>query len=117
MAKKIRITKSHDRPTISAGSAAIKRFSKSADVSNFPTKPQQSSKDEDNEYEGVGGDDLGMDWGGCDDDNWEDGDAGEGVRGGGGTADDVPGEGVVMAAKKEGGYKEEAMMEEEKTVV
>lgn len=121
MAKKIRITKSHDRP--SASSAAVKRFSKSADVSNFPTKPQQSSKDEDNEYEDVGGDDLGMDWGGCDDDNWEDGDAGEGVRGGGGdsvrpgTADDAPGGGVVMAAKEEGGYEEEAMMEEEKTVV
>ena len=124
MAKKIRITKSHDGPTISAGSAAIKRFSKSADVSSFPIKPQQSSKDKDDEYEDVGGDDLGMDWGGCDDDNWEDGDAGEGVRGGGGdsvrpsTADDARGEGVVMAAKKEeGGYKEEAMMEEEKTMV
>ena len=60
MAKKIHITKSHDRPTVSAGSAAIKRFLKSANVSSFPTKPQQSSKDKDDEYEDVGGDDLGM---------------------------------------------------------
>jgi hypothetical protein len=126
MAKKIRVTKSHDRPTISASSAAIKRFSKSADVSSFPTKSQLSSKDEVDEYEDVGGDDLGMDWGGCDDDNWEYGDTGEGVRGGGGsdsvrpdTADDAPGEGVMAARKEEkGGYKEEPMrMEEEKTVV
>ena len=61
-----------------------------------------------------------MDWGGCDDDNWEDGDAGEGVRGGGdsdgvrphSTADD----GWAMAVKEEE-QKEEPMMEEEKTVV
>ena len=133
MAKKIRITKSHDRLTTSASSAAVKRFSKSADVSSFPTTPQLPSKDEGDEYEDVGGDDLGMDWGGCDDDNWEYGDTGEGVRGGGcdgersGTADHAPGaagwgagiggasEGA-MAVEKEEEHKE-PMVEEEKTVV
>ena len=131
MAKKIRITKSHDRPITSASSAAVKRFSKSVDVSSFPTKLQLPSKDEGDEYEDVGGDDLGMDWGGCDDDNWEYGDTGEGVRGGGcdsersGPADDVPGagaarwgtgiggssEGAMVVEKEEEEHKEEPMME------
>ena len=140
MAKKIRITTSHDRPNISASSAAVKRFSKSAGISRFPTKPPQ---DKDDEYEDIGGDDFGMDWGGCDDDNWEYGDTGEGVRGGGGdgggdsvrpanTADNAPGAAVgwgagndgsgegAMATKKEKEeekHKEEPMVEEEKTVV
>ena len=75
------------------------------------------------------GDDLGMDWGGCEDDDWERGDAGEGVSGGGDGVrvtdqpDDAAGwdewddEGseTAMVVKKE--EKEEPLMEEEKTIV
>ena len=91
---------------------------------------QPLSKDKDGDFEDISGDDFGMDWGGCDDDNWEYGDTGEGVRDGGsddvmpGTAANTPGaagwgigghSGGAMAAKNED--KEEPMMEEEKTVV
>lgn len=105
-------------------SAAAKRFSKPADVGSV-------AKMETLDHEDVGGDELGMDWGGCDDDNWGDGEAMEGV--GDGDGDGVkPGPGVDMAwddwgddfdggetegtvAKEEN--REPMMAEEEKTVV
>lgn len=91
---------------------------------------QPLAKDERCEYEDGGGDDFGMDWDGCGDDVWEDGDAGEGVIGGGSdsvkssTADDERkgrrlGPGTTeepMEVKKED-HKEEPEMDEEKTVV
>ena len=119
--KKIRITKSHDRATMSA---AAKRFSKTANLSNM-------AKMETLDCEDVGGYELGMDWGRCDDGNWGDGEAKEGV--GGGSGDCVkPGSDVVMAwdnwgddvdggetegtvAKEEN--REPVVAEEEKTVV
>ena len=79
------MTRSHEKPVTSA---AVKKFSKSADVSSVAKMEQFDNK---------GDDELPMDWGGCGDDgdDWDDGDAGEGVSGG-------VSDGVTSASHRDG---------------
>ena len=70
------MTSSHDQPSTNpAAKAAVKKFSKSADIGSLAKPPEENTQNDD---------DMEMDWGGCD--NW---DGGEGVEG-----EAVEGEGV-----------------------